>query len=302
MSVGTWLLSGYAPAAGVAAVTALTGRLPRLGARRHRRRGAARPGRGRVHRRAGQRHRRARLARRATGRCRSCSPGRRAMAAGGLGLLAAPAARVRAGPEPGAARRGHGDGRPGADDPPHGDDGRAVPRPAAAARTCEAAQILGRRLAAGARAVRDLRRCRRACRAGSPPRVSGAALLGASAATRWGVFHAGMASATRPEVHRRPAAAAAHRARRGWGGAGCRAPEASPASRLTGRRLSPVRRGASAPPRYQVFAPGPRPLSSVVRRACAERGRGLIRRTPLSAPARPVLTDRRRRLAGGLVR
>ena len=31
MSVGTWLLSGYAPAAGVAAATALTGRLPRIG-------------------------------------------------------------------------------------------------------------------------------------------------------------------------------------------------------------------------------------------------------------------------------
>src|SRR5689334_12829669 len=32
MSVGTWLLSGYLPAAGVAAATALTGRLPRIGA------------------------------------------------------------------------------------------------------------------------------------------------------------------------------------------------------------------------------------------------------------------------------
>ncbi len=31
MSVGTWLLSGYVPAAVVAAVTALSGRLPRLG-------------------------------------------------------------------------------------------------------------------------------------------------------------------------------------------------------------------------------------------------------------------------------
>ncbi|HEY1616343.1 MAG TPA: NrfD/PsrC family molybdoenzyme membrane anchor subunit, partial [Streptosporangiaceae bacterium] len=31
MSVGTWLLGGYVPAAGVAAATALTGRLPRLG-------------------------------------------------------------------------------------------------------------------------------------------------------------------------------------------------------------------------------------------------------------------------------
>jgi hypothetical protein len=32
MSVGTWLLGGYVPAAGVAALTALTGRLPRIGA------------------------------------------------------------------------------------------------------------------------------------------------------------------------------------------------------------------------------------------------------------------------------
>ena len=31
MSVGTWLLGGYAPAAGVAAAAALTGRLPRIG-------------------------------------------------------------------------------------------------------------------------------------------------------------------------------------------------------------------------------------------------------------------------------
>ena len=30
-------------------------------------------------------------------------------------------------------------------------------------------------------------------------RVSGAALIGASAATRWGVFHAGMASARDPK-------------------------------------------------------------------------------------------------------
>ncbi len=32
MSVGSWLLAGYAPAAGAAAVTAVTGRLPRAGA------------------------------------------------------------------------------------------------------------------------------------------------------------------------------------------------------------------------------------------------------------------------------
>ena len=32
MSVGSWLLGGYVTAAGVAAVTALTGRLPRVGA------------------------------------------------------------------------------------------------------------------------------------------------------------------------------------------------------------------------------------------------------------------------------
>lgn len=32
MSVGSWLLGGYVPAAGIAAATALTGRLPRLGA------------------------------------------------------------------------------------------------------------------------------------------------------------------------------------------------------------------------------------------------------------------------------
>ena len=117
MSVGTWLLSGYVPAAGVAAATALTGRLPRLGAAATAGAallgpavaaytaalisdtavpawhdgypempfvftGSARDGRGR-----------ARPARRA---------GR----------------RVGAGAEPGAARPGHGDGRLRADDPP----------------------------------------------------------------------------------------------------------------------------------------------------------------------------------------
>ena len=61
MSVGSWLLSGYVPAAGVAAACALTGRLPRVGATATAgRRCSAR--RGRVHGRADRRHRGARLA------------------------------------------------------------------------------------------------------------------------------------------------------------------------------------------------------------------------------------------------
>ena len=125
--------------------------------------------------------------------------GSAAMAAGGLGLLAAPAARVGAGAEPGAARR-----RPwrwlafermtrrmGMTAEPY--------RTGRGGAYMRAGQVLGAARRDGGGPVRDPRCCRAAGRAGSSPRVSGAALLGASAATRWGVFHAGMASARDPK-------------------------------------------------------------------------------------------------------
>ncbi len=62
MSVGTWLLTGYGPAAGVAAASAVTGWLPRTGRAATAVAAVTRPGRGRLHGRSAVRHRRARLA------------------------------------------------------------------------------------------------------------------------------------------------------------------------------------------------------------------------------------------------
>ncbi len=215
MSVGTWLLGGYAPAAGVAAVTALTGRLPRVGSAATA--GAALLGP-------------AVAAYTAVLVADTAVPswhdgyrempfvftGSAAMAAGGLGLLAGPARRVRAGPEPGTARRGHGGSRPGADDPPHGDDRRAVPgRP--------------RRRVRASRPDPGRRRVRGSDPGGNPGAARGPAAPGRRrslrrrSARRVGRHPLGRLPrwdglGPRPEIHRRPAAAAAHRARPGQAG------------------------------------------------------------------------------------
>jgi len=196
MSVGTWLLSGYVPAAGVAAATALSGRLPRLGAL-------------------------------ATGGAAVLGPavaaytaaligdtavpawhdgyrempfvftGSAAMAAGGLGLLAAPSAET--GPARNLALLGQVTEmlafermtrRMGMTaEPYHSGRGGAYIR---------VGQVLGALGATGAALSGTP-----LVAAGRPRRVvaalSGAALLGASAATRFGVFHAGMASARDPK-------------------------------------------------------------------------------------------------------
>jgi hypothetical protein len=194
MNVGTWLLGGYAPAAGLAAASAFTGRLPRLGA-------AATAGTALL----GP----AVAAYTATLVSDTAVPawhdayrempfvftGSAAMAAGGLGLLAAPTA------ESGPARNLTLAGqvmemlafermtrRLGmVAEPYHRGRGGAYIR---------VGQVLGALGATGAALSPAVPagRARRVVAA-----VSGAALMGASAATRWGVFHAGMASARDPK-------------------------------------------------------------------------------------------------------
>ncbi len=196
MNVGTWLLAVYAPAAGVAAGTALTGRLPRVGAAATAGAAALGP---------------AVAAYTAALVTDTAVPawhdgyrempfvftGSAAMAAGGLGLLAASApesgparnlALLGAAMEAAALKRMTG--RIGLTaEPYHTGRGGAYLR---------AGKILAALGAAGAAvsgtSAIPAARPRRAIAA-----VSGGALLAASAATRWGIFHAGMASARDPK-------------------------------------------------------------------------------------------------------
>ena len=62
MSVGSWLLSAFGGAATVAAASAVTGRVPRIGAAATAAAAATGAGRLHVHRRADLQHGRARLA------------------------------------------------------------------------------------------------------------------------------------------------------------------------------------------------------------------------------------------------
>jgi formate-dependent nitrite reductase membrane component NrfD len=195
MSVGTWLLSGYVPAAGVAAATALTGRLPRLGA-------AATTGAA-VLGPAVAAYTAALISDTAVPAWHDGYPempfvftGSAAMAAGGLGLLAAPAAE--SGPARYLALLGQVmemlafermTRRIGMVAEPY-----RVGRGGAYIR---AGQVLGAVGATGAALTGTS-----LVPGGRPRRVvaaiSGTALLGASLATRWGVFHAGIASARDP--------------------------------------------------------------------------------------------------------
>jgi hypothetical protein len=195
MSVGSWLLGGYLPAAGVAAATALTGRLPRMGAVATA--GAALLGPGLAAYTAvligdtavpawhdGHRE------------MPFMFTGSAAMAAGGLGLLAAPT--DEAGPARNLAlfgqvmemlafeRMTHKMGMVA--EPYHRGRGGAYIR---------TGQVLGAIGATGAALSGTPllpAGLRRVLAAGS-----GAALMGASAATRFGVFHAGIASARDPK-------------------------------------------------------------------------------------------------------
>jgi formate-dependent nitrite reductase membrane component NrfD len=204
MSVGSWLLSAYVPATGVAAASALTGRVPRLGAAATA--GAALLGPG-VAAYTG-----ALISDTAVPAWHDGYPempflfaGSAATAAGGLGLLAAP-------PEQNAPARNLGlfgaclelaaahkmISRIGMVAEPY-QTGRA----GAYVKAGEVLAILG---TIGSLASR---------RHHAIGAISGAALLAASAATRWGIFHAGLASASDPKYTVVPQRARLRRGQRG---------------------------------------------------------------------------------------
>jgi len=196
MSVGTWLLSGYGPAAGVAAASALTGRLPRIGA-------AATVGAA-VLGPAVAAYTAALISDTAVPAWHDgyrempfMFTGSAAMAAGGLGLLAAPAAE--SGPARNLALLGQVMEMAAFERMTRRIGMTAEPyRAGRGGAYIRAGQVLGALGATGA-ALSGTPLVR-----GARPRrviaaLSGAALLGASAATRWGVFHAGMESARDPK-------------------------------------------------------------------------------------------------------
>jgi hypothetical protein len=188
MSVGSWLLAGFVPLAGVSAASALTGRLPRIGAAATAGSAALGP---------------AVAAYTAALVSDTAVPawhdghrqmpfvfvGSGAAAAGGLGMVSAPAHEQ----EParylgvlGAAlelaafeRMEKGMGRIVAE-PYSSGRGGAYTR---ASKVLAAAGIIGALLGRGNTAL---------------TRAAGAALVAGSAATRWGIFHAGMQSAQDP--------------------------------------------------------------------------------------------------------
>lgn len=196
MSVGTWLLGGYVPAAWVAAATALTGRLPRIGAAATTGAAVAGP--------AVAAYTAVLISDTAVPAWHDGYPempfvftGSGAMAAGGLGLLTAPT--DESGPARYLALAGqimemtafeHMTRRLGmVAEPYHKERGGVY---------TAIGQILGALGATGAALSATP-----AVPAGTARRivtaVSGAALMGASVATRWGVFHVGMTSARDPK-------------------------------------------------------------------------------------------------------
>jgi hypothetical protein len=188
MSVGSWLLAGYVPAAGVAAVTALTGRMRLLGA-------AATAGSALLGP-AVAAYTAALISDTAVPAWHDGYPqmpfvftGSGAMAAGGLGLIAAPLAEnaparslalLGAAMETAAFERM--EHRLGLVAEPYsrGRGGRYV----------RAGKLLAGLGAAGTLL---------AGRSRIAAALSGTALVAASAATRWGIFHAGLASAADPK-------------------------------------------------------------------------------------------------------
>lgn len=188
MSVGSWVLAGYVPAAGVAAASALTRRAPRLGTVASAAAALLGPvvtvytavlGSDTAVPAWHEGHRELPFV----------FAGSAAVAAGGLGLMTVPAGQNA--PARNLALLGAGaeavafelmTRRMGMVAEPYsaGRGGRYI-------RASQALSVLG---AAGAL----LGRRSRALAA-----LSGAALLGASAATRWGMFHAGLASAKDPK-------------------------------------------------------------------------------------------------------
>ena len=188
MSVGSWILAGYVPAAGVAAASALTGRAPRLGTAASAAAACLGP---------------AVASYTAVLVSDTAVPawhegyrempfkfvGSAAVAAGGLGLMTAPAAQNA--PARNLALLGAGaeaaafelmTRRMGLVAEPY-----SAGRGGGYIRAGKALSVLG---TAGAL----LGRRNRAAAA-----LSGAALLASSAVTRWGIFHAGLASAADPK-------------------------------------------------------------------------------------------------------
>lgn len=188
MSVGSWILAGYVPAAGMAAASTLTGRAPRLGAAATAAAALLGP--------ALATYTAVLISDTAVPAWHDGYPempfvfaGSAAAAAGGLGLLAAPAGQnaparnlALLGAVAEAAAFERMTRRMGmVAEPYHAGRAGAYVR---------ASQVLA--LLGGAGAL--LGRRNRTVAA-----LSGAALLGASAAIRWGGFHAGLASAADPK-------------------------------------------------------------------------------------------------------
>jgi hypothetical protein len=189
MSVGSWLLAGFAPATGVAAASALTGRLPRVGTAATAAAALLGP--------AVAAYTAALITDTAVPAWHDgfrempfVFTGSAAMAAGGLGLLAAPVAENT--PARNMAVLGLGV-EAASFERMRRRIGIMVAEPYDSGRGgayITAGQVLSVIGAAGAL----LGRRNRVVSA-----LSGAALLGASAATRWGIFHAGLASAADPK-------------------------------------------------------------------------------------------------------
>jgi Polysulphide reductase, NrfD len=232
MSVGTWLLGGYAPAAGAAAALALTGRLPRAGAAATAAAALLGP--------AVAAYTAALIGDTAVPAWHDgyrelpfVFTGSAAMAAGGLGLLAAPSAE--SGPARNLALLGAAMETAAFErmtrrlgltaEPYHAGRGGALIR---VSQVLTAAGATGAVLS-GLPAVPG--RSRRVLAA-----LSGTALLGGSAATRFGVFQAGVDSADDPKYTVLPQRRRlAERARMAGQAAGPGA--------LQGRRGAPGRRG-----------------------------------------------------------
>ncbi len=188
MSVGSWLLAGYVPATGVAALTALTGRLRPVGTAATAASALLGP--------AVASYTAALISDTAVPAWHDGYPempfvftGSGAMAAGGLGLLATPAAEnvparnlALLGTAMELAASERMTRRIGMVAEPYSEG-----RGGAYMKAAKALALLG---AAGAALGRRSR---------VAAALSGAALLAASAATRWGIYHAGMASAGDPK-------------------------------------------------------------------------------------------------------
>jgi hypothetical protein len=202
MSVGSWLLAGYVPLAGVAAAAAVTGKVPRIGAAATAGAAALGP--------AVASYTAVLISDTAVPAWHDGYPempfvfvGSAATAAGGLGLLGAPP--EESGPARALAVLGVGAELAAFERMEHRLGTVAEPYSTGkGGRYMKASKLLSLLGVGGALLGRRSRLASAA---------SGAALLAASAATRWGIFHAGLDSANDPrytvEPQRRRLAAAA---------------------------------------------------------------------------------------------